>query len=91
MRLVDMFIREHVLLVWIIEGGRLTRAHGGACYWPGYRRSKGANFGGHDFSPQPKRGHSERVFWAWLAGCRLARISKRGFEPSSTHLGRPDI
>ena len=29
MRLVDMFIREHVLLVWIIEGGRLMRAHGG--------------------------------------------------------------
>ncbi len=33
MRLVDMFLREHVLLLWIIEGGRYMRAHDGTCYF----------------------------------------------------------
>ncbi len=33
MRLVDMFLREHVLLLWIIEGGRYMRAHDGTCFF----------------------------------------------------------
>jgi len=32
MRLVDMFIREHALLLWVIEGGQFMRAHNGQCY-----------------------------------------------------------
>lgn len=32
LRLVDMSIREHVLLLWIIEGGRSLRAHKGTLY-----------------------------------------------------------
>jgi hypothetical protein len=29
-RLVDMFIREHILLLWIIEGNEFMRVHGGS-------------------------------------------------------------
>ena len=29
LRLVDMFYREHVLLLWIIEGRRYLRVHAG--------------------------------------------------------------
>ena len=32
MRLVDMFLREQVLLLWIIEGEDYMRAHCGTCY-----------------------------------------------------------
>ncbi len=32
MRLGDMFIREHVLLLWIIEGERFLRVHNGVCH-----------------------------------------------------------
>ena len=32
MRLVDLFFREHVMLVWIIEGGHRLRVHNGICY-----------------------------------------------------------
>lgn len=32
-RLVDMFLREHVLLLWIIEGETYLRAHGGIVYF----------------------------------------------------------
>ncbi len=32
MRLVDLFMREHVMLVWIIEGGHRLRVHKGVCY-----------------------------------------------------------
>ncbi len=35
MRLVDLFIREHVLLLWIIEGQTYMRVHGGVCYFYG--------------------------------------------------------
>ena len=33
MRIVDLFIREHVLLLYIIEGGRHMRVHRGICYF----------------------------------------------------------
>ncbi len=39
MRLVDLFIREHVLLLWIIEGGTYMRVHGGICYFYGLHGS----------------------------------------------------
>jgi hypothetical protein len=32
MRLVDLFMREHVLLLWIIEGHRHLRVHDGVCF-----------------------------------------------------------
>ena len=32
LRLSDMFMREQVLLLWIIEGGDYIRAHGGSCF-----------------------------------------------------------
>jgi len=32
LRLTDMFLREQVLLLWVIEGGDYIRAHGGSCY-----------------------------------------------------------
>ncbi len=32
LRLVDMFMREHVLLLWIIEGDEYLRVHNGVCY-----------------------------------------------------------
>ncbi len=32
MRLIDLFMREHVLLLWIIEGGCFLRVHRGICY-----------------------------------------------------------
>ena len=33
MRLVDMFIREHVHLVWVMEGDRFLRVHNGMAYF----------------------------------------------------------
>ena len=33
LRLVDMSIREHVLVLWIIEGGRYIRSHDGTVYF----------------------------------------------------------
>jgi len=32
-RLIDLFMREHVLMVWIMEGGRYLRVHNGLCYF----------------------------------------------------------
>ena len=32
LRLSDMFMREQVFLLWIIEGSDFIRAHGGSCY-----------------------------------------------------------
>ena len=32
LRLVDMFLREHVLLLWVIDGERYIRVHKGICY-----------------------------------------------------------
>ena len=32
MRMIDMFIREHVMLLWIMEGEKYIRAHAGHCY-----------------------------------------------------------
>ena len=31
-RITDMFIREHALLLWIMEGGKYLRVHQGICY-----------------------------------------------------------
>ena len=33
MRLIDMFVREHVHLLWIIEGEDHLRVHNGICYF----------------------------------------------------------
>jgi hypothetical protein len=33
MRLIDMFVREHVHLLWIIEGEDHLRIHNGVCYF----------------------------------------------------------
>ena len=33
LRLWDMHIREHVLLLWIVEGGEHMRCHGGNLYF----------------------------------------------------------
>jgi len=33
LRLIDMFVREHILLLWIIEGNTYLRVHGGTAYF----------------------------------------------------------
>jgi hypothetical protein len=33
MRLIDMFVREHVHLLWVIEGQDHLRVHNGVCYF----------------------------------------------------------
>jgi hypothetical protein len=33
MRLIDMFVREHVHLLWVIEGEDRLRVHNGTCYF----------------------------------------------------------
>ncbi|CAE7810987.1 unnamed protein product [Symbiodinium sp. CCMP2592] len=31
-RYTDLFIRDHVALLWVMEGGHFLRSHGGVCY-----------------------------------------------------------
>lgn len=31
-RYTDLFIRDHVALLWVMEGGNFLRSHGGVCY-----------------------------------------------------------
>ena len=32
-RLVDLYLREHITLLWVIEGGKYLRVHDGVVYF----------------------------------------------------------